>query len=185
MLAVGLQRILEAGAQVHVGHEPPKHRKPSSIVYCTDGIEGLSDGVKGVRRIFPDASLLVFGVHEDLTLARAALEAGARGFVHAGLEPGQLVRAVKVAAEGELVAPRSLLEYLLFYDDAHNGGGARYQALSARQREVLELVAQGMSNAEVAERLYLSESTVKQHLRAVYKLLGVSNRTEEIGRAHV
>jgi DNA-binding CsgD family transcriptional regulator len=51
-------------------------------------------------------------------------------------------------------------------------------ALSARQREILGLVVEGMSNAEIARRLFLSESTVKQHLRGAYKLLGASNRTE-------
>jgi DNA-binding NarL/FixJ family response regulator len=50
--------------------------------------------------------------------------------------------------------------------------------LSARQREILGYVVEGLSNAEIGRRLYLSESTIKQHLRAAYKLLGVSNRTE-------
>jgi DNA-binding NarL/FixJ family response regulator len=51
-------------------------------------------------------------------------------------------------------------------------------ALSVRQREILGHVVEGLSNAEIGRRLYLSESTIKQHLRAAYKLLGVSNRTE-------
>jgi len=51
-------------------------------------------------------------------------------------------------------------------------------SLSHRQREILELVAQGLSNAQIAKKLFLTESTVKQHLRAAYKLLGVRNRTE-------
>jgi DNA-binding NarL/FixJ family response regulator len=55
---------------------------------------------------------------------------------------------------------------------------ANLGALSARQREILGYVVEGLSNAEIGRRLYLSESTIKQHLRAAYKLLGVSNRTE-------
>ncbi len=54
----------------------------------------------------------------------------------------------------------------------------RLEDLWARQREILELVVEGLSNAEIAGRLYLSESTIKQHLRAAYKVLGVRNRTE-------
>jgi DNA-binding NarL/FixJ family response regulator len=87
--------------------------------------------------------------------------------------PDQLVRALAVAARGELVAPRGLLRYVLTND--HSGDLA---ALSARQREIMGCVVEGLSNAEIGRRLYLSESTIKQHLRAAYKLLGVSNRTE-------
>jgi DNA-binding NarL/FixJ family response regulator len=70
------------------------------------------------------------------------------------------------------LAPRELLRYVLSEDAPANLG-----ALSARQREILGYVVEGLSNAEIGRRLYLSESTIKQHLRAAYKLLGVSNRT--------
>ena len=86
--------------------------------------------------------------------------------------PDQLVRAVAVAAEGELVAPRDLLRYVL------NDHSRHLAALSPRQEEILGYVVEGLSNAEIGRRLYLSESTIKQHLRSAYKLLGVSNRTE-------
>jgi DNA-binding NarL/FixJ family response regulator len=116
---------------------------------------------------------VVFSPQLHLPLARNALQAGASGFVHAEMMPDQLVRALAVAARGELVAPRELLRYVLSEDMPSNLG-----ALSARQREILGYVVEGLSNAEIGRRLYLSESTIKQHLRAAYKLLGVSNRTE-------
>ena len=116
---------------------------------------------------------MVFGLREDLPLARAALRAGARGFIHAGMTPKQLIRAVEVAAEGEIVAPRRLLEYLRNHEERTD-----LIALKARQREILSLVVEGLSNAEIGNRLYLSESTIKQNLRAAYKGLGVKNRTE-------
>ncbi len=78
-----------------------------------------------------------------------------------------------MAETGEIVAPRKLVEYLLTPE-----GKADLDALSARQREILELVVEGLSNAEIGRRLYLSVSTIKQHLRAAYKVLGVHNRTE-------
>jgi DNA-binding NarL/FixJ family response regulator len=89
------------------------------------------------------------------------------------MTPDQLVRAVTVASKGELVAPRELLGYVLREDRSGD-----LATLSARQREILGHVVEGHSNAEIGRRLYLSESTIKQHLRAAYKLLGVSNRTE-------
>ncbi len=89
------------------------------------------------------------------------------------MQPEQVIRAVKVAEEGELVAPRKLLEYLISNESLADLG-----ILSAHQREILELVGDGLTNAQIARRLFLSETTVKQHLRAAYKVLGVKNHTE-------
>jgi DNA-binding NarL/FixJ family response regulator len=116
---------------------------------------------------------LVLGSQLDLGLAWSALKQGADGFVHAQMHPAQVVRAVEVAQKGELAAPRQLLRYYLSQNEKPKIGN-----ISARQREILELVVGGLSNAEIARRLYLSESTIKQHLRAAYKVLGVHNRTE-------
>jgi DNA-binding NarL/FixJ family response regulator len=122
----------------------------------------------------PNAAVLVFAPTPDLRLARAALKAGAVGLLHAGMPPGQILRALSVALRGEVVLPRGLLR-LWVGEQRRPGPGI---GLSARQREVLGLVAEGLSNAEIAGRLFLSESTVKQHLRAAYKALGVKNRRE-------
>jgi DNA-binding NarL/FixJ family response regulator len=170
--AVGLARILEGEALVHIGREPPEE-VPSVVIFGFSGLEGLLEGVNRIRKRSQNAVIIVFGLHLDLSTAQTALRAGARGFIHAGMQPKQIVRAVEVALEGEIVAPRQLLEYLISNDDL-----ADLNILSERQREILELVGEGLANAEIAERLYLTESTIKQHLRAVYKALGVKNRTE-------
>ncbi len=90
---------------------------PSTIVLCSDDAEDVLASVEHIKGQHPGASVLVFGRHEDLPLARSALRAGARGFIHAGMRPEQLLRAVEVAAEGEIVAPRRLLEYLIDHED--------------------------------------------------------------------
>jgi DNA-binding NarL/FixJ family response regulator len=173
VMSAGLVRALEKRATVHQGLKPPK-AVPSCIILCANSHEGLSERVEFYRDLSPDATpVVVFGPQLDLPLARAALQAGASGFVHAEMMPDQLMRALTVAAKGELVAPRELLRYVLSEDEPANLG-----SLSARQREILGHVVEGLSNAEIGRRLYLSESTIKQHLRAAYKLLGVSNRTE-------
>jgi two-component system nitrate/nitrite response regulator NarL len=146
---------------------------PSAAIFDTGGVKGLSEGIKRFQEVNPDISILVFSLHVNLPLARAALRLGARGFVHAGMEPEQIARAVEVAASGEVVAPRKLLEFLIANEDL-----ADLDALTPRQREILKLVAEGLSNAQIAKRLFLSESTVKQHLRAAYKVLGVKDRKE-------
>jgi DNA-binding NarL/FixJ family response regulator len=173
LVSTGLVRALQEKARVHQGSKPPGD-VPSCIILCANSHEGLSERVGFYRELsFDSPPIVVFGPQLDLPLARDALQAGASGFVHAQMTPEQLVRAVAVATKGELVAPRELLRYVLTED--HSGDLA---ALSARQREILGFVVEGLSNAEIGRRLYLSESTIKQHLRAAYKLLGVSNRTE-------
>lgn len=171
--AVGLARVLETWAPVHVGRTAPEDGTPSVVVVCPGVEEGVLEAVRRVRRATPRALVLAFGLRSDLAQARAALRAGARGYLHAGMTPEQITRALEVALRGELVAPRQLLEYLIANEEF-----ADLEMLSTRQREILELVDGGLTNAQIAKSLFLTESTVKQHLRNVYKVLGVRNRTE-------
>ena len=173
LVAAGIEKTLEDKADVRIGVNSFAG-SPSCIVLYADSLnEGLVEGMGRVRKLYLDVPLLVLGAHLDLGLAFTALKNGADGFVHAGMDREQVAKAVEVAKKGELVAPRQLLLYLLTQETPPDVG-----ALSVRQREVLEMIAEGASNAEIARRLYLSESTVKQHLRAAYKVLGVRNRTE-------
>jgi len=158
---------------VHIGQDPPEGESPSVAIFGTSGVEGLLEGVKRLRKQSPDTLILVFGLYLDLAVARTALRAGARGYIHTGMQPKQIVRAVRVAKEGQIVAPRELLEYLISNEDIRG-----LDILSNRQREILELVGEGLTNAQIAKRLFLTESTIKEHLRAAFKVLGVSNRTE-------
>lgn len=173
LAAIGLGRILEGEARVHIGQDPPEGESPSVAIFGTSGVEGLLEGVKRLRKQSPDTLILVFGLYLDLAVARTALRAGARGYIHTGMQPKQIVRAVRVAKEGQIVAPRELLEYLISNEDIRG-----LDILSNRQREILELVGEGLTNAQIAKRLFLTESTIKEHLRAAFKVLGVSNRTE-------
>lgn len=173
VVAAGLKSALEGRARVHVGPSPPADGSPSFAILDAGGIEGLSEALDRLRGVNPDMSILVFSMHVDLPLVRASLRLGVRGFVHAGMDLEQIARATEVAARGEVVAPRKLLAFLAANDDP-----TELAALTSRQRDILDMVAEGMSNGQIARRLYLSESTVKQHLRAAYKLLGVSNRSD-------
>jgi DNA-binding NarL/FixJ family response regulator len=169
----GLKTVLESKAEVRIGGESPTG-SPSCVVLYAGGMEeGCLEGMGGIRENYPGVPLLVLGSQLDLALAWATLKNGADGFVHAQMDPTQVLSAVEVVQKGELAAPRQLLGYLLSQKENPKIG-----EISARQGEILEMVVEGLSNAQIAGRLYLSESTIKQHLRAVYKVLGVRNRTQ-------
>ena len=178
-LSLGLEKALGAGARVHRGHKVPKAEAPSAVIYCPDGLadeEEIAQEVGRIRVQAPHAAILVYAIAPDLRLARGATKAGAGGLLHTGMPPVQTLRALWAALRGEVVLPRALLR--LWVDEQQRRLQEPRIDLSARQREVLELVAEGLTNAEIAERMFLTESTIKQHLRAAYKLLGAKNRTE-------
>ena len=166
----GLKKALEGKADVHIGGQSCAG-SPSCVVLYAGG--GMEEGMGRIRELYASVPLLVLGSQLNLALASSALKNGADGFVHAMMHPAQVLRAVEVVQKGELVAPRQLLRYLLSQKENPKIGG-----LSARGLEILDLVVEGLSNAQIARRLYLSESTIKQHLRAAYRVLGVRNRTE-------
>jgi DNA-binding NarL/FixJ family response regulator len=174
LLNAALARALE-GTQLRHRQGPLELGLPCTILLWAEDQVSLYEGIERVRKASPDASVLVLGLHEDLPLAMAALKAGARGFVHAGMNPDQVARAISVVARGEEVVPRWMLRHLV--DEVTYNESAKLNPLTSRQREVLALVAEDLSNAEIAQRLFLTESTVKQHLRAAYKVLGVNKRT--------
>ena len=175
VVAAGLERLLiKAKASVLWGQEPPEDT-PSLVVLCANG-EDVASEVRNLQAQVPEAPVLVLGLQEvQLPLARAALQAGARGFIHAQMPPQQIVRALEVALEGKVVLPRELLKALVEEEQSSTENLSR---LSPKQREILAMVAEGLSNAQIARRSFLSKSTIKQHLRAAYKVLGVKNRTE-------
>jgi len=168
----GLVEILREEASIIYRYEPKKDRTPSVVVFCHNG-EGVDQEVKRLQSLVPSAPVLILGLHNDPALVRIAIRAGARGFIHLGMQSKQIVRALALASEGEIVVPRELIAELIKGEESPD-----LLVLTTRQREILNLVGEGLTNAQIAERLFLSEYTVKQHLRAAYKLLGVRNRTE-------
>lgn len=184
----GLEEVLADHARLHAGREPPEDGKVTLILLCPDEAGDLVAEVEYLRRISPDTPVLIFGLRVDSQVGRAAFQAGANGFMHVGMQPAHIVNALSLARAGEVVIPTDLLKDLM--TDTSSAGSP--QTLTSRQEEILTLVAEGLTNAQIAQRLSLSEFTIKQHLRHTYKILGVSNRTqaanhfrkEEVPRTH-
>jgi DNA-binding NarL/FixJ family response regulator len=174
VVALGFEQTLEeAGYACCAQQRAPVGKSPSFVLCWATGEEDAAAEVKALRGQAPDARVLVLGLHADAPLAREALLAGADGFVHAGMRASQIESALAFAAKGDIVLPRELVANLIKGEEP-----ADLSALTPRQRKILELVDEGLTNAEIAERIFLSEFTIKQHLRGTYKALKVRNRNE-------
>lgn len=176
VVALALKEILKAEADVYEGSDPsPGAEKPTCIILCPNGKDVASE-VQRLAAPNPQAAVLVFDMRDDLWSVQKALRAGARGFLHAGMRPEQIVCALRLASEGKAIAPEESPEDLLL--EEQEPATADLPILTPRQRQILDLVCEGLSNSQIAKRLFLTESTVKQHLRAAYKLLKVRNRVQ-------
>jgi DNA-binding NarL/FixJ family response regulator len=135
------------------------------------------DGVEATRRIVaqaPATRVVVLTSFSDNTRVLEALDAGARGYVLKDAEGTEVVRAVRAAARDEAPLDPRVAKTLLHRERT---GGA-LSAMTAREREVLELLGAGLANKVIARRLDISEATVKAHLTRIYKQIGVSDRTQ-------
>lgn len=139
------------------------------------------DGIEATRRILADAPevhVVVLTSFADRQRILDALEAGASGYLLKDGDPAQVAEAVRVAAAGESPLDPKAARVLL---DARREGqpaAAAAGKLSPREREVLDLVGQGLANKQIARRLGIAERTVKAHLTSVFQAIGVSDRTQ-------
>jgi DNA-binding NarL/FixJ family response regulator len=176
VLSLALKEILKEEAHLYEGRKWRGAQDPACVILCPNG-KDIAPEVRRLRTFMPDAAIMVFTVDMNARLAQSALRAGASGLIHAGMRPEQIIRALRLACAGKIVVSQStvsrgLVESLVVENPPDLG------VLTPRQREILELVSEGLSNAQIAERLFLTESTIKQHLYAAYKLLNVRNRIQ-------
>lgn len=145
------------------------------------------DGLEATRRIcaLPDAPrvliLTTFGIDEYVA---EALRAGASGFLLKDARPESLIEAVRTVAAGDALldraVTRSVVERFAAMPAPRPELAARLEQLTAREREVLVLLTRGMSNREIAERLVLSEGTVKTHVLRVLRKLELRDRVQAV-----
>lgn len=154
-------------------------RLSPDVLLCDLRLGGGIDGVDVVRAVRRDgaAEVVILTTYDhDADIVRA-VEAGAAGYLLKDAAPDQIARAILRAAAGELVLGPQLEQRMV---DAMR---TRRTGLSAREVEVLELVGAGLSNREIARRLFLGEATVKTHLNHAFGKLGVDNRTAAVAKA--
>ena len=143
------------------------------------------DGVEATRRLVEAgtrARILVLTTFDLDEYVYAAVRSGASGFLLKDVEPTELVDAIRVVAAGNSLfgpaATQRLVERFAGTPEPLNEGAL--ERLTEREREILRLLAGGLSNAELAEKLFLSETTVKTHVSAVLRKLGVRDRVQAV-----
>lgn len=134
------------------------------------GISGL-DLVRAVRAEYPELPILVLTLHNSVQLAQAVVDAGANGFITKSADPQDLIQALREVAQGGHFMEPTLMEAIVFSFDKPSA-----QRLSSRQKEILGLLAAGMSNREIAAVLQLSEKTVSTHRVRLTAKLGAQSR---------
>lgn len=147
----------------------------------------VMDGVtctQELRKRFPNLPILILTTFDDRALVRACLDAGANAYLLKDIDPDHLVHAIKLLVAGNHLIPgdlaRALLDDMKDRDLAPKDATELPEPLTPRQLEVLQLIADGLSNKEIAKKLYLSEGTVKNTVSEIYGRLGVRDRVQAV-----
>ncbi len=133
-----------------------------------------SRAIAALRERFPDAGIVIFSAYAGDERVRAAVTAGARGYILKGSPAQELLEAIRAAANGRAVFGHGI-EPPFTHGEGDNP--------TARESEVLELIARGFSNAQIATQLRISERTVKFHISSLFARLGAKRRTEALAIA--
>lgn len=144
-------------------------------------------GVEATRRIVadhPDVAVLVLTMSGDDDTVFAALRAGARGYLLKDADKADLARSLAAVARGEAVfGPTVATSVLSFFAGAATRAAVPFPQLTERERELLDLLARGLDNGAIAQRLFLSDKTVRNRVSTVFAKLGVSSRAEAVAVA--
>ncbi len=147
------------------------------------------DGLEATRRILaadPSARVLILTTFDLDEYIYEALRAGASGFVLKDDPPEQLIAAIRTVAAGDALLSPSVTRRVIgrFTRIPHPTPPAELDQLTARERDILRLIAEGLSNAEIGERLYISETTVKTHVTHVLQKLNLRDRVQAVVLAY-
>jgi DNA-binding NarL/FixJ family response regulator len=149
-------------------------------------LTGLSEleALNSLRNHFPDARIIVVSAEDNPAIIRSTIDAGAAGYIPKTATYALLSAALELVASGGTYLPPDALtgRGAQSASPAHDAKAEcpRWDDLSRRQKDVLQLVVQGLPNKAIARRLEISEHTVKAHVSASFRSLGVSNRTEAV-----
>jgi DNA-binding NarL/FixJ family response regulator len=170
-------RIVGEAADGETAVSLAERRRPDVVIMDLrmPGMDGLEATQQIVERV-PGTRVLVFTAYSERSLLARGLESGATGYVLKEAPHETLLRAIERVAAGESFIDPALMP-------AFVQGREGAETLTQREREILQLLADGMSNADVADRLYISQETVKSHVRHILAKLEADTRTQAVAIA--
>ena len=153
-----------------------ERRKPDVVIMDVrmPGMDGL-EATKELTEKDPNVAVLIFTAYSERSLLARGLESGAKGYILKEAPHQTIVRAIQKVADGDGYVDPALMPAFLTKE--------RENMLTAREREILQLLADGMSNADVAAKLFISQETVKSHVRHILSKLEADTRTHAVAIA--
>ncbi|MFT4049023.1 MAG: response regulator transcription factor [Solirubrobacterales bacterium] len=187
----GLRMMLEASGEIEVVGEAGDGSEALDLAERSDfdvvlmdlrmpGINGI-DATRKITAADPDAKVIVLTMFEDDDSVFAAMRAGARGYLLKGAEREDILRAVRAVGSGDAVFGPTIASKLMDFFAA--APRTVFPELTDREREILELIAQGKSNVQIADRLALSLKTIRNHVSNIFNKLQVADRAAAIAKA--
>ena len=169
-------RVIGEAADGEAAIALAERRRPNVVIMDVrmPGMDGL-EATKELMDRAPDSAVLIFTAYSERSLLGRGLESGAKGYILKEAPHQTLLKAIdKVVAGDGFVDPALMPAFL---------GDARDEMLTGREREILQLLADGMSNADVAQQLFISQETVKSHVRHILAKLEAETRTQAVAIA--
>lgn len=189
----GLRRYLETAEGIEVVGEASNGielldliEKESPEIALVDirmpEMDGL-EAARGIRERFPDVGVIMLSAYDDRQFVVEAVRSGARGYVLKARDAEHLIQTVRLVASGNMVIDPQLVVALAEELSDAKEKDRKADTLTAREVEVLQLLAFGHTNRDIAEKLFISPDTVKTHLEHIFEKLGASDRTAAVAEA--
>lgn len=194
MFRKGLRGLLTSIADIEVVGEASEGEEAIALAAQAQPNVALMDihmpgvsGIEATQRILqasPNIGILVLTMYEDDDSVFAVMRAGARGYLLKGVDQDEVLRAIRAVSHGEAIFSPAIAQRLIHYfETLEKTATPVFPELTDREREVLVLLARGMTNAAIAEQLVLSAKTVRNHVSVIFGKLQVAGRAEAIIRA--